>query len=435
MKTLDLVRTAINNLKRRRLRSTLTVFGVMIAAALITLLVSMGIGLRHFLTDQVESIMPEDVILVVSTQGSFQIGLAGLAFGDNPQQVSDNTSSRYSLTPLRADQVAKIETMDHVARVDPYILFSAWSVRLKDSSGDFKTQVRTMPDYQLTQRSLEAGGYFDAEDEGSCIIAHGFLETFGFGSAEDALGQEILVMVRQVGSLFGLPAKSQEFALTVVGVASNNMRANEILVPRKDAEAMARFWADSPELYTDGVTPSILQVRVEDTAHLETVIEEIKDLKLGAIASPQVVGVVGNLFNVIEGVLGAFGFTALAVASLGIMNTLVMATHERTREIGIMKATGASRTLILKLFTLEGLLIGLMGGSLGVLVGYGAGIAINRMSQLTFLQEFGGLQIAVFPTWLLAGVLAISVLVALLAALYPSVRAARLNPVDALRFE
>jgi len=162
MKTLDLVRTAINNLKRRRLRSTLTVFGVMIAAALITLLVSMGIGLRHFLTDQVESIMPEDVILVVSTQGSFQIGLAGLAFGDNPQQVSDNTSSRYSLTPLRADQVAKIEAMDHVARVDPYILFSAWSVRLKDSSGDFKTQVRTMPDYQLTQRSMEAGGYFDA---------------------------------------------------------------------------------------------------------------------------------------------------------------------------------------------------------------------------------------------------------------------------------
>jgi putative ABC transport system permease protein len=143
-----------------------------------------------------------------------------------------------------------------------------------------------------------------------------------------------------------------------------------------------------------------------------------------------------QFFAILDLFLGIFGSLALAVASIGIVNTLVMAILERRREIGIMKALGASDIEIKKLFFAEAGVMGLMGGAAGVALGWIIGRAINLgtniyLSRLNFPPE----QIWFVPSWLVAGAIVFAVLVSLVSGLYPASRAARLDPVQALRYE
>jgi len=142
------------------------------------------------------------------------------------------------------------------------------------------------------------------------------------------------------------------------------------------------------------------------------------------------------VFAIFDTFLGVFGSLALAVASLGIVNTLVMAILERRREIGIMKALGASDRDIKQIFFAEAGAMGLAGGALGVLLGWGIGRIIDFGTNIWLArQELPEQHIWLVPWWLVAAALAFSVLVSLAAGLYPAARAAKLDPVQALRYE
>jgi putative ABC transport system permease protein len=138
---------------------------------------------------------------------------------------------------------------------------------------------------------------------------------------------------------------------------------------------------------------------------------------------------------VIQAVLSIFGLIALAVASLGIINTLIMAIYERTREIGVMKAVGASKGTIRLLFTFEAGSIGFWGGLVGVVLAWIVGQIINFASHLTFLQDYKSFNISAFPLWLILLVVGLSTGIALVAGLLPANRAANLDPIEALRYE
>jgi putative ABC transport system permease protein len=174
---------------------------------------------------------------------------------------------------------------------------------------------------------------------------------------------------------------------------------------------------------------------VDSSQYTDGVAQEIKSLGLGTITATDVLGLIGTIFGVIQAILSAFGLIALAVASLSIVNTLIMSVYERTREIGVMKAVGASKGTIRVLFTAEGAAIGLLGGAIGVAIAYLLGFAIGRIAHATFLRDFQTIKVSVFPWWLILGVIALTTAIAILAALYPAHRAARLDPVESLRYE
>jgi putative ABC transport system permease protein len=142
------------------------------------------------------------------------------------------------------------------------------------------------------------------------------------------------------------------------------------------------------------------------------------------------------VFTVFDLFLGLFGSLALTVASLGIINTLVMAILERRREIGVLKALGATDRDVRSLFFAEAGAMGLLGGIAGVTLGWLIGAALTWGTTIYLRrQDLPGVKISYVPWWLAGGAIAFAVVVSLLAGLYPAGRAARLNPVEALRYE
>ncbi|OGY86134.1 MAG: hypothetical protein A3G01_02125 [Candidatus Kerfeldbacteria bacterium RIFCSPLOWO2_12_FULL_43_9] len=183
----------------------------------------------------------------------------------------------------------------------------------------------------------------------------------------------------------------------------------------------------------------MLIVRADSTQTVVGVasdIEKLENLGLGTITPQDMLDELQKIFTVLGVILTAIGGISLAVASLGIINTMVMATYERTREIGVMRACGARRSTIRNLFTMEASLIGFLGGMIGVGILFGM-VKIGNIYGNQFLEEQNiPLQNIIDPPlWLTLGVIGFTTIIGTIAGLYPAFRAARLNPVDALRHE
>jgi len=179
-----------------------------------------------------------------------------------------------------------------------------------------------------------------------------------------------------------------------------------------------------------------LTVRVRSPKDVPQVEDAIKHLGFSTFSLLDATKGLRLVFTVFDLFLGLFGSLALTVASLGIINTLVMAILERRREIGILKALGATDRDVRSLFFAEAGAMGLFGGFFGVALGWLIGQALNWGTTIYLhRQNLPGVKITFVPWWMVFSAIAFAVLVSLIAGLYPASRAARLNPVEALRYE
>jgi putative ABC transport system permease protein len=177
-------------------------------------------------------------------------------------------------------------------------------------------------------------------------------------------------------------------------------------------------------------------VKVKSAHATQDVEEQIKKMGLSAYSLNDALEGAKRAFIILDIVLSLIGSIALAVSSLGIMNTMVMSILERTREIGIMKAIGGSDGDIRRIFLIEASAIGFLGGAAGIVLGWSVGRIIN-IGANSYIQRQGGTPGNLFslPWWLIAGALAFSIAISLMAGLYPASRAAKLDPIRALRHD
>jgi putative ABC transport system permease protein len=137
-----------------------------------------------------------------------------------------------------------------------------------------------------------------------------------------------------------------------------------------------------------------------------------------------------------DSLLGAIGTIALIIAALGIINTMLMSILERTREIGVMKAVGGSENEIKFIFFVEAACIGLVGAVFGLMLGWlVTRIANQVMNTMVLPDDQRPIDLFYFPVWLILGAIGFSVFLSLAAGLYPAIRAARIDPVRALRHD
>ncbi len=423
MRFSDFIRMAFSNLWRRKLRTSLTVLAIVIGATLVALMVSLGNGLESFIVDQFGFMVSQETI-TVSKSNDFGFG------NGRPHEIESNEIEIPS--PFTKAEVDEIKSIEGVERVDPYITVSALAVSPEGSDKLYSVFANAVPYYEVSLRKLTAGQYFSEGSSGQCLIAYDYLEVFGWPDAESALGKEVTILM---GKLNPFDRTTREYSFTVAGVVQQSINNVEVLIPTGDAIEMARFYQSNPAIYTEEEPGFALQVKAVNEESVDSIALAIGELGYSTITADEILQEINNVFGIIQIGLSAFGIIALVVASIGIINTLIMAIYERTREIGVMKAVGATRGTIRLLFTIEGGALGFIGGVIGVVFAFMLGQALNIIGSRTFLSDFPNFDLSVFPPWLLFGVVALTTAISLIAGLYPANRAAGLDPVEALRYE
>jgi ABC-type antimicrobial peptide transport system permease subunit len=228
----------------------------------------------------------------------------------------------------------------------------------------------------------------------------------------------------------------REYKVTVVGVFDErNTSQTSVRIPLEDAIiASAENRGLSPEEMRRTTGYSGVSLETEDSKYVGDVVSSVQQLGYSAFSLKQVIDQIDQGFGVFRGILAGIGGVALLVAAIGIANTMVMAVLERTREIGIMKAVGASPRDIRALFLGEAALVGIFGG----IIGLALGLAGGKVIELIIRQQNPRLNppdIFVVDLTLALGALALALLVSLVAGFLPSRRAMRMSALSALRYE
>jgi len=411
----DLFNTAWSNLGRRKVRTVLTSAGVVVGILTIVTMVSLGVGVQREIQRQFAVLGLENVFVRprLAESGFFT-------------QFSGQLEREVPITP---ELVAAWEQLPEVERVTPLIDLDDVATVL-DVNGATRPVDVTGPDLFvnpfLRPPTALAGTLELPTGAGQVILNAGALRE---GADPQALlGTQVRIVLRSPRG------EQSEFPLTVVGVSSREQRS--VQVNTEDLAAIKAWWFNNSELLdTQGYDFAV--VRAKSLNDASALVPQFRRDGFRVQSLEIVLDTANRAFAVINIMLASVGGLALFVAFIGIVNTMLMAIFERTREIGTLKAIGASRGDIGLLFMIEAGLIGLIGSLVGLVGGWAVGLLLNRVIGWYIEREQIPLEADFFvlPWWLAVAALAFGALVGILAGLYPAARAARLDPLVALRHE
>ena len=431
----DLLELAGRNMRNARLRNALTTMGIAVGVASLVAMLSLGIGLQGFANHQ------------LMKSGMFQT-----VFVTNKQDIrnmDENADAKPEESPILNDDARKkISALPGVEEVSPEVRATA-EVDYGDKTNF--TLLAGLPQSARDEDAVEkvTGRFFSSANAEEVLLQRDFAKKLE-KNPESVLGKTLTVRYAQrhngeSNNSFSIERKEKQFL--IVGLLDaepfGGMRMisrARVFLPTQSAEAMNLMQpADTQQLVrsTSGARAySMLTVRMKSAAYAEKVEESVKKMNYSAYSYLDATKSIRRFFAVLDMFLGIFGSLALAVASLAIVNTLVMAVLERRREIGIMKALGASDVDVKKLFFAEAASMGFIGGMFGVGMGWVIGRAINFGTNVYLHRmKMPAENLWTVPLWLVAGAVGFAVLVSVLAGIYPAARAAKLDPVQALRYE
>ncbi len=430
----DLFELAARNMRSARLRNALTTMGIAVGVASMVAMLSLGIGLQGFANHQLMKSGMFQTVFVTSKQD-----------GRNMEENADTSPEASPL--LNDDARRKIAALPGVEEVAPEV--RAMSEVEYGGKSNF-TLLAGLPWSARDEDAVEKvqGRFFSSANADEVLVQRDFARKLE-KDPEAVLGKVLTVRYaeRQSGDSTGFSIERKEKQFRIVGILDEQpfggmrmISRARVFLPTQTAEAMKLMQpSDTQQLVRSAPgerTYSMLTVRMKSAANAEKVEESVKKMNYSAYSYLDATKSIRRFFAVLDMFLGIFGSLALAVASLAIVNTLVMAVLERRREIGIMKALGASDADVKKLFFAEAATMGLIGGVLGVALGWVMGRAINFGTNLYLHKmKMPAENLWTVPLWLVAGAIGFAVLVSVLSGIYPAARAARLDPVQALRYE
>jgi putative ABC transport system permease protein len=352
------------------------------------------------------------------------------------------------LTKFKEEDIKKIENIKGVVKYHDCPITNVEYIGLEDSDKKFKSNmIFYYPSFMLSNIKLVSGRSLNDSDKGKVLIAYDFIKAFGYQNGEELIGKKIILHIKQnlnkdTAGLTIMPTLdetqevvSKDFEFEIAGITEKTMLSSIIFVSLVDAVDMVKFSRNTEEVLTDKDNQRFFGfVEIDDAKNAEYIMDEIKNMGFSGQTYEQSKNILGMIFDILTIIFSSFGILAMAVSSLGIVNTLIMAVYERTREIGVMKALGANRFTIIKLFTVEAGLIGTIAGLLGLIIGFGISELLNYIGHKTIFSSFETLDISNI-TFLILLAPIISIVVSILAGIYPALKASKLNPVDALKYE
>lgn len=396
---------AIRSLKSTRMRTLLTTLGVSIGVASITAILSLSGGIMNVISRQVTSL--EDNIILVRPGSP--------AFNEHMSFTTPINQQMFSTSTLTEQDVQAIARTPGVKEVAPLMTITG-SLKTKDTTLQDKLIVASSPALAtISNLEIRDGQFIDSVTNPNTTVIGLQVARNLFGT-EQAIGQTFTVrgqLFTVIGVLRHMDDPINFNSIDFDNAVIVNMEAGRSLHSGKSQIQQINVRADSPESVANVV--SAVQTQLKASRDGE------QDFTL--VSGQEVARPTNQLFIAVAGVMTAIATISLVVGGVGIMNIMLVGVAERTREIGLRKAIGASNRNILEQFLTESLVVSLAGGIVGYAVGYFIAFAMSRF--LTFTPVF---------TWEIAAVaFAISVVIGVLFGLYPAIRAARKDPIESLR--
>ena len=452
MKVRDLTELAVRNLREALLRNTLTTLGIGVGIASLVAMLSLGVGLQRLATQRLERSGLFNAIFVRTGSDFGRIG-----GGSNPAPPKKSR-------PLDLKARQAINRLADVQEVYPQVRFPT---EIQYAGNSYPTLVAGIPASDRSSGAFDGmeGRFFSKPTADEAILQIGFAQRLA-RQPETLIGKEMVVRYAKRGPLAetdgrngsatakssssgptaGFSVVLQEKHLQIVGIVKTDPEGfggfgrGQMFVPLDVAEALHASQVTDLRQVLQGPssdpTYAVLTVRVTSPTQVPAVETAIKKMGFETFSLLDTTRNLRLFFTVFDLLLGIFGGLALVVATLGIVNTLVMAILERRREIGVLKALGAADQDVRQLFFSEAAVMGFLGGLFGTGLGWAIGRALTFGTDLYLRRrDLPAVNISFVPWWLALGAIAFAVGVSLLAGIYPASRAARLDPVEALRYE
>lgn len=468
MRISDYIGQSFSNLARRKLRTFLTTFAVVIGIGALVSMFAFGQGVQKNVTDKFKELELFNCVNVFppTAQEHSQSKAAPSGCGSDVRR-DENPAERTEGEPQQApvlddDFIQRITKIEGVESAFAEIRFPAM-VRLREKERSSLVQVLPANVCQSGLAKLLAEGEPYTGDDANClIISNSLLHSMKVKDAKTVIGEQIeLSTIRFDPNLFSpaaiasvmrgdeIPFSRDSYTFTIVGVAERMefggamLVRSDVFIPPGPSKKMKKisltniwdfFSAAGGAQQDKGY--SAVTVKLSSAKYVQPVRQQIEDWGFRTFALMDELKEIKRAFIFMDMFLFAVAMIGITVASLGIVNTMIMSILERYREIGIAKAVGASDKDVKKIFFFESGVIGFLGGIFGLALGWVVGLVINEVANF-FLARQGVPYVGYFsfPWWLCLGAVAFSVLVSLAAGVYPTLRAARVDPVVALRHD
>lgn len=416
----DILELAFQRFRTRSLRFLLTIFGVSVGIGVVFFLVALGFGLQ-------------DVVIgrIVTSESLVTLTVAVADAAQKLLQINDQTLKDFA-------------GIEHVQDTSPLLAVPA-EVQYSELKAQTLIQGVGSSYFRYAGTKVAGGEFFKDDAVDQVVVSNTVFRLFGL-SEKDAIGKEISLTFffpKEVEVQSSEPKLAQSatplpstapgasgdvnvvtFGHTYKIVGYIESENNSIYVPLKLFEGIPNH------SYTE------VRVRVDEVANIDGVRRSILDKGYSVVALTDTLDQLNRIFRITQISLGVLGVVALFISSVGMFNTLTISLLERTREVGILKAIGATNKDVWKIFLFEAVLIGFLGGVSGVLGGLVFARIVNYIINI-LARHYGGQPVNIFlaPAWFIISIISISLMVGFLTGLYPARRAAHLNPLDALRHE
>ena len=436
MSTRDLFLMAFRNLWKRKLRTALTVLGVVIGTASIVVMVSIGIGMNEGFAKQLED------------WGSLQVINVYPGGGMVYDEDTGNMKQENKMNELNAQAVEQFRQMESVEAVSPviqeYLYFGVGKYVADASVMGIEPDAMAALGYSVEEgRTLEAGDH-------KTLVFGGGVEFYdpklswemrytSEPPAMDLLNETIHVSYDWGYGTKNADKKVKPIKMQAVGrTSAEGGNAWSVFMPIDQLEEIQK---ERKEWETEqngnkntekkkSKEYSEVLVKVDDIDNVQTVQNQIKDMGFRASSLTDSLEAMKETTKMLRLVLGAIGAISMVVAAISITNTMVMAIYERTKEIGIMKVIGASLKDIKRLFLTEAAVIGFAGGIIGIVISYGVSMIVNRIAT-----GQGSTMQSSIPLWLALGAVAFATAVGILSGYLPAKRAMKLSALTAIKTE
>lgn len=446
MKISDLLKISVLNLIRRKLRTFLTVLGVIIGTVSVVIMLSIGFGISAITQKMVDE-----------EQALTQITIY-------PTDVE--SKSKKEKKYLNDDLIKELSQLEHVEHVSPYLELY---ITLKQGKWEAYSPLTASDEYYYAKMKLKEGEIPKASDSQMRFVYGNNTITRFFNSktGKDYYTTNVLADVDYHKTMFTIfeeggaisapqgdgqaPQKpAKKYIYKTAGVVEGGLDDynpyyfgvyTHIELLKKELKKIYRGKTIPNQPTTAKGKPlkflvySQLFVYADNLKNVETVQKAIKDMGFETYSENEWLNQVKKQTQTLQGMLGGIGLVSLVVAAIGIANTMMMSIYERTKEIGIIKVLGCDMNRIRDMFLLESAMIGFSGGICGIVISYGVSYIANHLPALQSFFGSEGSAISIIPPWL--GIIAIifATFMGMIAGLLPSLRAMKLSPLAALRNE